>query len=206
MAKGGILHLAKHGRKVINSNMFGWDAQLQDTVHIAVENSTRQYEYRKSKGEGWFLNSPPRPELSGNWPKSFGWRRFNICQGFNELFLIDLFANFEPFDLGPYEVAVLRGLEGRFGLVALIHVEDVLGTGTVRVEDAIPEGEVLAVVVIEVQVVDGVVGSGIDDFPAIEIGTVVDKDRPDIHKNEEAKVDKLVNRKKEDDKVIGQGL
>ena len=56
---------------------------------------------------------------------------------------------------------------------------------------AVPEGCVLSVVVVEVQVVHGVAGGTVDDGRVVRVLAVVDQDSPDVDEDEEEDVCEL---------------
>lgn len=73
----------------------------------------------------------------------------------------------------------------------------------------VPEGEVLPVVVVKVEVVVGVVGRAVDDVPqqlGDAIVTVVDGDGPDVDEDVEAQVGDFVQGEEEGVDVVGQAL
>lgn len=73
----------------------------------------------------------------------------------------------------------------------------------------VPQGEVLPVVVVKVEVVVGVVGRAVDDVPKQSgdaIVTVVDGDGPDVDEDVEAQVGDFVQGEEEGVDVVGQAL
>lgn len=72
--------------------------------------------------------------------------------------------------------------------------------------DAIPERRVLAIVVVEVQVMNGMAGCSIDDRVVGEVLSVMDEDGPKDDKYEEHEERKLVHREYERKYVIREGL
>lgn len=79
----------------------------------------------------------------------------------------------------------------------------------VRTPNLVPEGEVLPVVVVEVQVVVGVVGRAVDDVPQQPrhaVIAVVDGDGPDVDEDVEAQVGDFVQGEQEGVDVVGQAL
>lgn len=74
---------------------------------------------------------------------------------------------------------------------------------------AVPQREVLAVVVVEEQVVVGVVGGAVDDAGqgvGHAVVAVVDGDGPDVDEDVERQVEQLVQREQEGVDVVGQAL
>lgn len=79
----------------------------------------------------------------------------------------------------------------------------------VRTANLVPEGEILPVVVVEVQVVVGVVGRAVDDVaqqPRHAVIAVVDGDGPDVDEDVEAQVGDFVQGEQEGVHVVGQAL
>lgn len=73
----------------------------------------------------------------------------------------------------------------------------------------VPEGEVLPVVVVKVEVVVGVVGRAVDDVPqqlGDAIVAVMDGDGPDVDEDVEAQVGDFVQGEEEGVDVVGQAL
>lgn len=73
----------------------------------------------------------------------------------------------------------------------------------------VPQGEVLPVVVVKVEVVVGVVGRAVDDVPQQSgdaIVAVVDGDGPDVDEDVEAQVGDFVQGEEEGVDVVGQAL
>lgn len=74
---------------------------------------------------------------------------------------------------------------------------------------AVPQGEILTVVVVEEEVVVGVVGRAIDDADQSSgdaIVAVVDGDGPDVNENVKSQVEHLVEGEEEGVDVVGQSL
>lgn len=74
---------------------------------------------------------------------------------------------------------------------------------------AVPQREVLAVVVVEEEVVVGVVGRAVDDAGqrvGHAVVAVVDGDGPDVDKDVEGQVEHLVQREEEGVDVVGEPL
>lgn len=78
-----------------------------------------------------------------------------------------------------------------------------LAVGT---SDAVPEGEVLAIVVVEVKMVDGVMGGRIDDIGVELVFAVVDQDRPQVDGAKHAQVDVLLHGYAEDKDMVRNRL
>jgi hypothetical protein len=76
----------------------------------------------------------------------------------------------------------------------------------VTAAEAIPEGGVLAVVVVEVEVVHGVAGGTIDDGRVGYVFAIVNEDGPDVDKGEEENIRKLLEREDEGEDVVRHTL
>lgn len=72
--------------------------------------------------------------------------------------------------------------------------------------NAVPDSEVLAVVVVEVQVVDCVAGSSVDDGRVVCIFPVVNQDSPDVNEDEEDHRGDLGQREQEGEDMVWQTL
>lgn len=70
----------------------------------------------------------------------------------------------------------------------------------------IPEGGELSVVVVEVQVVDGVAGGAVDDGRVVRVLAVVDQDSPDVDEDEEGNAGNLGEWEQEWEDVVRETL
>lgn len=121
-----------------------------------------------------------------------------------------------PFPWRPNLVGFVNGAVGLLGALLSLPAQVVVGAlalergGTfVGAADLVPEGEVLPVVVVEVEVVVGVVGRAVDDVPqqaGHAVVAVVDGDGPDVDEDVEAQVGDLVQGEEEGVDVVGQAL
>lgn len=79
----------------------------------------------------------------------------------------------------------------------------------VRAPQAVPQREVLAVVVVKEEVVVGVVGGAVDDAGQSgghAVVAVVDRNGPDVDENVEEQVEELVEGEEEGVEVVGEAL
>ena len=76
----------------------------------------------------------------------------------------------------------------------------------VAATEAVPEGGVLTVVVVEVQVVHGVASSTVNYRRVGDVLAVVDEDSPDIDEGEEGDVGELLKREDEWEDMVRKGL
>lgn len=76
----------------------------------------------------------------------------------------------------------------------------------VGASDAVPEGEVLAIVVIEVEMVDGVMSGRVDDVGVELVLAVVNQDRPQVNGAKHTQVNVLLHGYAEDKDVVGDRL
>lgn len=79
----------------------------------------------------------------------------------------------------------------------------------VRSTEAVPQSEILTVVIVEEQVVIGVMCSSVDEFlqqPWDPVVTIVNGDGPYVNKHIKAQVEYLVQRKEERVNVVGESL
>lgn len=85
-------------------------------------------------------------------------------------------------------------------------VEHALIRLAVAAAQAVPEGGVLAVVVVEGQVVDAVAGGAVDDGVVRHELAVVDQDGPEVDKDEQEDVAHLLQGEEQGEDVVGEGL
>nr|GFD55168.1 hypothetical protein [Tanacetum cinerariifolium] len=89
--------------------------------------------------------------------------------------------------------------------LALAHLELLLEQLVIRLSvaaaHAVPERCKLAVVVVEVQVVHGMARSAVDDRRVVCILSIMDEDSPDVDKDKESNVCKLLEWKEEREDV-----
>lgn len=76
----------------------------------------------------------------------------------------------------------------------------------VAAAQAVPQRGILAVVIVEVQVVHGVAGGAVEDRAVGGVLAVVDQHGPDLHEDEEAQVGELLQREDEGEDVVGERL
>lgn len=92
-----------------------------------------------------------------------------------------------------------------FGHVLFL-VEHALIRLAVTTTQTIPQGRVLAIIIIESQVVDTVAGGAIDDGVVRHELAIVDQDGPEVDKDEEQNKRHFLQGEKEGKDVVGDGL
>ena len=104
----------------------------------------------------------------------------------------------------------LLHLFGLFFPLFVAHLERWLEHGRVGLaiaaSEAVPDGGVLAKVIVEVQMVGGVAGSAIDDRVIGNVLAVVDQDCPEVDEQEEEDIRDLLKREDKHEHVIGERL
>ena len=76
----------------------------------------------------------------------------------------------------------------------------------VAAAQAVPERSVLALVVVEAEVVHGVAGGAVDEGAVGHVLAVVDQDGPEVHEDEQGDVRQLLQREQEGERVLRDGL
>lgn len=93
------------------------------------------------------------------------------------------------------------------GLAHLLLLVEEIGVGlTVGAAEAVPEGGVLAVVVVEVEMVHGVAGGAIEDGAVGHVLAVVDHDGPEVDEDKQRHGRVLVQREQDRVQVVGERL
>jgi len=77
---------------------------------------------------------------------------------------------------------------------------------SVAASQTIPQSRVLAIVIVEVQVVHGVTRSAVYERAVGQVFAVVDEDRPELHEDEETEVCEFLHREYEGKDVVRQAL
>lgn len=72
----------------------------------------------------------------------------------------------------------------------------------VAASESVPQCCVLTVIVVEVQVVHGVASSTVQDWAVGNVFAIVNEDGPELHKEEETEVGKLLEREDEGENVV----
>ena len=94
--------------------------------------------------------------------------------------------------------------------VLLVHLdlllEHLLLGGAVAASETVPKGGVLAIVVVEGQVVNRVARGAIDDGVVGNVLAVVNQNGPEVDKDEQADIGKLLERENEGEDVVRQAL
>lgn len=121
-------------------------------------------------------------------------------------FIRFVFAVVLALDLLRHVLGALR-LELPLGRAHLLLLVEEVGVGlAVGAADAVPEGGVLAVVVVEVEVVHSVAGSAINDRAIGHVLAVVDHDGPEVDEDEQRHGRVLVQREQDRVQVVGERL
>lgn len=85
-------------------------------------------------------------------------------------------------------------------------IKQLLIRGAVSTTEAIPQSGVLAVVIVEVEVVDGVARRTIDNGVVGQVLTIVNQHSPDVDETKKTQVSQLLEREEEREDVVWQTL
>lgn len=102
-----------------------------------------------------------------------------------------------------HDLALL--IPGFFAHLGLLVKQLLLGLA-VAATQAVPKGEVLAVVVVEGQVVNTVAGSTVDDRVVGDILTIMDHDGPEVDKDKKEQICPLLKWEKDWENMVGKAL
>ncbi len=77
---------------------------------------------------------------------------------------------------------------------------------SVAAAQPVPQGSVLSVIVVEVEMVDRMTGSRVDECIIRQVLSIVNQNGPDIDKDKKPDIGELLQREEKDKEVVGNGL